>query len=47
MLAKTELKPRAIARFPFCAVPLLGACDAGFGALVEGLELAAVDCSDC
>lgn len=37
ILAKTELKPSAIAMFPVCAVALVGACDAGFGALVKAL----------
>lgn len=47
ILAKMELKPSAIAMFPFCAVVLVGACDAGFGALIEGLATAGEGWTDC
>lgn len=47
ILAKTELKPSAIAMFPFCAVVLVGACDAGPGALVKALATAGEGCPDC
>jgi len=46
ILAKIELKPSAIAMFPFCAVALVGACAAGFGALFEVLS-AGEGWSDC
>lgn len=42
MLAKAELKPRAIAILPFSAVTL--ACEAGFGAIEEGLAADGAGC---
>ena len=47
MLAKTELKPSAIARLPFPAVALVGACEAGFGATGEALALTGAGWADC
>ena len=47
MLAKIELKPRAIAIFPFSAVALVGACEAGFGTTEGALAFAGEGCGDC
>ena len=47
MLAKTELKPSAIARLPFPAVALVGACEAGFGVTGEALAFTGAGWADC